>query len=124
MGVDSYSDGFNREYTGLAFYDLNDYNLEWIATPKMDVESVTLSKDGKLLVWNVNDSGYSKIYIKNLQTNDILKPNIQKGFIENLRISSDSRKLGFLMSTPTSPFNIYVMDLKTLNIEKIKLILF
>ena len=38
-----------REYSGLAFYDIIRSKSEWILTPAHDIESVNLSKDGKVL---------------------------------------------------------------------------
>jgi hypothetical protein len=60
-----------REYPGLAFYDISKSKLGWILTPEHDIESVELSKDGKVLVWTENVNGYSNIFIKNTQSGEV-----------------------------------------------------
>jgi hypothetical protein len=56
-----------REYSGLAFYDIIKSKLEWILTLEHKIESVALSKDGKILVWPENVDGHSNIYTKTLR---------------------------------------------------------
>jgi len=119
------STDLNREHMGLAFYDINYSKLEWILTPDSDIEAIDLSKNGKVLAWSINLDGYSRLYIKNLDTEEIQEVlKIPKGVIGKLKISLDGRKIGFLMTTPTSPFNIYIIDLESQKTERLTNALF
>jgi dipeptidyl aminopeptidase/acylaminoacyl peptidase len=111
-----------HEYTGLSFYDISKSKLEWISTPDYDIGSVVLSNDGKVLAWTQNVDGYSNIYVKNLQNEEIQELSEiskRKGVIGDLKISPDGKRIGFLMSTPFSPFNIYVLDIETERLERL-----
>src|SRR5690606_36415377 len=46
-----------REFSGLALYDLGAASYRWVETPDWDVEAVMASKDGRYLVWSVNEDG-------------------------------------------------------------------
>ena len=114
-----------REYAGLALYDINKSKLEWILTPEHDIESIDVSKDGNTLVWTENVDGYSNIYIKNTQNGEIQKitsENISKeggGVVADLKISSDGKTIGVSMTTPTSPSNIYLIDIETKKADRL-----
>ena len=114
-----------REYAGLALYDINKSKLEWILTPEYDIESIDVSKDGNTLAWTENVDGYSNIYIKNTQNGEIQKitlENISKeggGVVADLKISSDSKTIGVSMTTPTSPSNIYLIDIETKKADRL-----
>jgi dipeptidyl aminopeptidase/acylaminoacyl peptidase len=111
-----------REYKGLSFYDISKSKLEWIFTPEHDIESVVLSDNGNVLAWTQNVDGYSNIYVKNLQNKEIQELSEiskRKGVIGDLKISPDGKRIGFLMSTPFSPFNIYILDIETERLERL-----
>ncbi|MDQ4074244.1 MAG: prolyl oligopeptidase family serine peptidase, partial [Thermoproteota archaeon] len=57
-----------RDFTGLAFYHVDRSQIEWIHTPPHDIELIDVSQDGKLLLWIENVDGYSKLYMKDLGT--------------------------------------------------------
>jgi hypothetical protein len=43
------------------FYDLA-ARYDWVETPEHDVTDVTLSDDGRMLAWLVNEDGYERLY--------------------------------------------------------------
>ena len=57
-----------REFTGLAFYALVDRAWTWVETPDWDIENVVISKNGRVLIWLVNENGASKLYGRDLTT--------------------------------------------------------
>jgi dienelactone hydrolase/Tol biopolymer transport system component len=107
-----------REYLGLAFYDIEKSNLEWVLTPEHDIESFDLSEDGNTLAWTENVEGYSRLYIENLKTQEVreihdgvLDNENHKGVIEDVKLSPpDGKRIGIMMTTPTSPSDIYVIE--------------
>jgi len=108
-----------REFANLAFYDIDKSKLEWILTPRYDIELADLSSGGTLLAWTENIDGYSSTFIKNLdngQTEEIT--NLSSiGVIEDLKLSPNGNRIGIMMTTPASLSDIYVIDIN-MNNEK------
>ena len=112
----------NREFMGLAFYNIDTSKLEWILTSPYDIELIDISLDGKLLLWTENVDGYSKLYKKDMVNQEIMEitPTIKKnnkssplnGIIEDLKLSTNGKRIGIMMDMPTSPTNIYLIDLE------------
>jgi dipeptidyl aminopeptidase/acylaminoacyl peptidase len=111
----------NREFIGIAFYHIGNSQLEWIATPQHDVELIDICLDGKLLAWTENVDGYSKLYVKDLDSQKVKEVALTlttdtaavslEGVIEKLKLSPDGKRIGFMMDCPTSPTNVYVVDI-------------
>jgi dipeptidyl aminopeptidase/acylaminoacyl peptidase len=111
----------NREYAGLALYDIDKSELEWILTPEHDIESVDSSKDGKVLAWTENVNGYSNICIKKTRNEEIQEVSelSKVGVIEALKISPDGKRIGVIMTTPKSPSNIYIIDVESKKVDRL-----
>ena len=111
----------NREFMGIAFYHIDKSQLEWIATPQHDVELIDIGLDGKLLAWTENVDGYSKLYVKDLESQKVREVALTlvtdtaaislEGVIEKLKLSPDGKRIGIMMDCPTSPTNVYVVDI-------------
>ena len=104
----------DREFMGLAFYDIGSNTKRWIETPSWDIEHVTLAPDGGYLAWVVNDDGYSRLYVRNLSS-DTMVPvsDIPDGVIRLLVTSRDGTKLGLLLDRAVHPTEIFVVDVAT-----------
>jgi dipeptidyl aminopeptidase/acylaminoacyl peptidase len=101
-----------RENMGLAFYDLQRAGYAWVETPEWDVEDVAASADGRYLAWTVNEDGYSRLYVRQRDTGELLDlPDVPGGVIRQLTMSQDGRMLGMLLDRPTRPTEVYVIDL-------------
>lgn len=102
-----------REYAGLAFYDIYKSKLEWVLTPEHDIELVDLSVDGTTLAWTENVDGYNSIFTKNPRNGNVEEiSNLSlNGVIEDLKLSLDGKRMGIIMTTPTSPSDIYLVDI-------------
>jgi dipeptidyl aminopeptidase/acylaminoacyl peptidase len=72
-------------------------------------------------VWTENVNGYSNIFIKNTQNGEVQEiPEIsKKGVIGQVKISSDGKRIGLIMTTPGSPSNIYVVDMQTNMVDRL-----
>lgn len=60
----------DREFSGLAHYDLASTELEYIETPQNDIEEASLSRDGRLLAWITNEGGYSVLRVRDLSSGE------------------------------------------------------
>ena len=103
----------DREYANLAFYDTGKSKLEWILTSEHDIELVNLSSDGTILAWTENVDGYSSIFTKNLRNGQVQEiTNLSlKGVIEYLKLTTDGKRIGIVMTTSTSPSDIYIVGI-------------
>ena len=64
--------------------------------------------------------GHSNIYTKNTQNGEIqeISEISKKGVIGEVKISSDGKRIGVIMSTPKSPSNIYVIDMQNMRVDR------
>src|SRR5215831_5743327 len=95
-------------------------------TPEHDIELVDLSSDGTTLAWTENVDGYSNVFTKDLRNGKVEEiTNLSlNGVIEDLKLSSDGKRIGIMMTTPIMPSDIYVIDIgkekdNSNNIQKI-----
>ncbi|MEA2513573.1 MAG: hypothetical protein QOJ59_3060 [Thermomicrobiales bacterium] len=100
-----------REFLGLASYNLARGAFEWDVTPDWDIEHLQASNDGSVLVWSVNEDGYSRLYARDERTGQqISLPPIPNGVVQLLKVSPDGKKIGLMLNRPTHPAEIYVVD--------------
>jgi dipeptidyl aminopeptidase/acylaminoacyl peptidase len=103
---------YERDITGLGVLDAVTGRLSWLDTPEWEVESVALSRDGRVLTWLVNVDGASQLRARDLVTGeDLQPPALPAGSARELVITPDGRHAVMLMSTPTRPRNVLVVDL-------------
>src|SRR5919199_370013 len=92
---------------GKGFYVISDLEREYANLAFYDIDKVKLA-------WTENVDGYSSIFTKNLrngQVEEITKNLSSNGAIEDLKLSPDGKRIGIMMTTPTSPSDIYVIDI-------------
>lgn len=103
-----------RAFQGVGFYTLATASWEWVFTPDADVDGIALSKDGQRLVFSVNEAGSTKLYGKNLSTNETLRlPELPLGVASDLNINATGSKAVLRLATPRSSANIFELDLLT-----------
>ena len=114
----------NREFKALGYMDIGSKKTKLLETPEWDVEDVALSPDGKVLVWVVNENGYFTIYFKDRVRETPLRRPLHTGgvlyagmydpweYAELVRFSPDSKRLCFVMSTPTKPREVCTIDVR------------
>jgi dipeptidyl aminopeptidase/acylaminoacyl peptidase len=108
----------NSEHDWLGFFDLESRQVTPVSQPDWSVEMVTVSKNGKWLVWSVNEDGYSRIQVLNRETNEQkeiaeLPGGTLPPFGGGIYLSPDNTTMVVKMVTPTKPNELYVVDLET-----------
>ncbi len=111
----------DSEFVGLAHKSRRDGGeMKWLETPKSDVESVALSPNGRVLAWTENQQGYSTLSLQDLQTGKMLGRPIKTGgalfpgWFDNVTLTSfspDGKQLIYLLTRPTMPPEIHVLQL-------------
>lgn len=124
-GWSASGDGFylltddGREFTGLAFQTLAG-ERSWIETPDWDVENAAESADGRWLVWSVNEDGYSRLHVHDL-TGDLGDREIRMpdGVLSTMTLAKSGNKLGLIWTQPVRPQEVFVVDLESLDVNRI-----
>jgi dipeptidyl aminopeptidase/acylaminoacyl peptidase len=109
------------EFRGLAFYDLASDSHDWVEEPRQDVDDVTMSADGRVLAWLVNDQGYDRLRLRDLQTGqDLPEPDLPSGARPHLTgaepplaLSPDGSHAALIAASPRRPPEAWVVETRT-----------
>jgi dipeptidyl aminopeptidase/acylaminoacyl peptidase len=78
-----------------------------------DVEAFALSHDGAQLAFTVNEGGFSRLFVWRLPSRTpVALPAMRRGIISELSFHPDGSHLGFSLSLPTAPTDVYSIDLE------------
>lgn len=103
-----------REFSALAQFDLDSRRLSWLETPDWDVQEVDLSSDGRFLAWIENQDGYSSLQVRDLQTGSTrAHSDLPEGVYSTLHFSPTQALLGFYISRPVGPEELYMLDVQS-----------
>ena len=106
------------EFRGLAFYDLAAGGFDWVEEPTQDVDDVALSDDGRVLAWLVNDQGYDRLRVRDLESGRDLptaelpagaRPHLT-GDEPPLAVSGDGSHVAVIVSSPRRPPEAWVVE--------------
>jgi dipeptidyl aminopeptidase/acylaminoacyl peptidase len=105
-----------RDVAGLARYEVASRSLRWVhEDPDWDVESVALSHDGRYLAWTVNERGWSRLRLRDLETNadwtyaDQRGRLLGSGVITGLSWARGANRLALTLSAPDVPGDAWVV---------------
>jgi dipeptidyl aminopeptidase/acylaminoacyl peptidase len=109
------------EFRGLAFYDLATDRYEWVEEPTHDVEDLQASHDGRVLAWLVNDEGYDRLRVRDLETGrDLPAPDLPDGARPHLTgaepplaVSPDGSHAALILASPRRPPEAWVVETAT-----------
>jgi dipeptidyl aminopeptidase/acylaminoacyl peptidase len=110
-----------REFRGIAFYDIAAGRYEWVETPDADVEEVAASHDGRVLAWLVNENGWDRLRLRDLETGrDLPDPDLPRGarphltgFQPPIALSRDGARAAVILSGPQRPPEVCVVETAT-----------
>jgi dipeptidyl aminopeptidase/acylaminoacyl peptidase len=101
----------DREFNNIAFYHVATGEIEWVYTVDHDIETGAQSKDGKLLVWVVNEDGMSKLIGINAETNEPFDlPDIPLGVVDAITISPNGKRAALVLARATEAANLHEID--------------
>ncbi|GAK33031.1 dipeptidyl peptidase family member 6 [alpha proteobacterium Q-1] len=100
-----------RNFKGLAYYDLASRSLDWIETPDHDVDDLALSHDGRYLIWTVNDGGTSKLYARDLAQNEMIESPALPAGVYGIDFADRASVLSVRVSAPDIPGAVYSWSL-------------
>ncbi|HEV8250867.1 MAG TPA: S9 family peptidase [Gaiellaceae bacterium] len=114
-----------REFLGLAFFDLERGSYDWLETPEGDVEEVALSQDGRVLAWTVNEAGWGRLRLRDLETGELLPEPQQPPGVgvfwgqSCLCLSPDGSRAALLWASPRRAHELYVVDTRSGRARKV-----
>ena len=96
------------EHLWLAALDPKTGARESIDRPSWDIELAVSSADGRVQAWSVNEDGYSKIRWR-VDGGPSRERDI-KGVCEDLVISADGSRVGFVRYSAVEPWQVWTLD--------------
>jgi len=101
-----------REFQGLARYDMKSKSLEWIKTPEWDIDVAVLSSDARWICYVVNEDAVHRIHLldRNSGMEPIL-PALGMGKVVTLSIAADGSRAALLHDAAVHAPEVVVYDL-------------
>ncbi|MED3561741.1 S9 family peptidase [Bacillus xiapuensis] len=109
----------DREFFGLAFINLKTKHFDWMEHREWDLENLEMSNDKEKLAFTINEGGISKGIILDLNTSDLYTWKTPVGAISKMKFSPDNQKLAYEFNGPAYPPEIWELDLKTIQAERL-----
>lgn len=105
---------FGRDHKGIAYCDVGGKVWRYEVTAAWEIEEAAMSPDGKLLAWVLNDEGYSRLHMTDLERKcEVPVPPVPEGVIRNLQFAPGESgwRLFFLLSTYCTTDDVYSIDM-------------
>jgi dipeptidyl aminopeptidase/acylaminoacyl peptidase len=96
------------DHVALAWFSLPDRTLTVTQSPAWDVEDVVAPAGGQLVVWSVNEDGYSVVHARAADS-PVLVPPVPGGRVKAMSTSADGKVLALLMSTPARAAEVAIV---------------
>ena len=107
-----YATDEHGEFTQAWTYDLASGKKAPLVTARWDVSNVAYSDSGRFRISATNDDARTSISILDTTTNTALKvPGLPPGDLSQIRFSRDEKRLALMLSSDTSPNDVYMVDL-------------
>jgi dipeptidyl aminopeptidase/acylaminoacyl peptidase len=101
----------DREFVGIAKYNLASGEWSWIETPEADIDVLTLSPDGTGYAYSENMSGLSGFNFVNVAKDKRVGAyRLPEGIIRDMEFSPDSRFIAITYGSATKPFDVWAYD--------------
>lgn len=104
---------YEREFDALAYFKVRSKEIGWAIQDKWDITGYTLSKSEKYLLYSTNESGTSKLKLKNLKSGKTKSLRLPKGHCLTYEFTPNEKKVVLIYDSPQNPNDIYVLDIKS-----------
>ena len=112
--------GVPSEFKTLRFHDpARNVLLQLSGAHAWDVDSFTLSDDGKHLAYVTNEDGIDKLHVLALPGHQpVMLPALPIGLISGIDFSPDGKRLAFALNGATSPSDAFVVGLASATLTR------
>ncbi|MEM8963404.1 MAG: prolyl oligopeptidase family serine peptidase, partial [Acidobacteriota bacterium] len=84
-----------------------------------DVEGITLSHDGTMLAYLINEDGIDRLRLLDLETmRERPLPELPIGLMGGLTFTRDDKRLALSLETPVNPADVFVVDLEASELQR------
>ncbi len=101
----------DREFAGLAWYELASGELQYLETPPHDVGDVVLGGNGRWLAWTVNVDGFARLAVRDLETGRVIPAPALPDGVYSLDIAAAAALLAIRTSGPATPGDVHTWNL-------------
>jgi dipeptidyl aminopeptidase/acylaminoacyl peptidase len=101
-----------REHLWLGALDIASGVYEPIDSPEWDVELAASSADGRTQIWSINEDGYSRLRWRG-DDGVVHERSLDGGVCEDLIVSPDGSRAGFVRLSSTEPWQVWTLDTAT-----------
>ncbi|WP_066256001.1 alpha/beta hydrolase family protein [Neobacillus drentensis] len=109
----------DKEFFGLALINIKTKHLDWLELGNWDFEDLAMNSDKNLLAFSINEGGISKGVLLDINRSTLYTWKTPIGVISNLKFSPDSHKLAYQFKGAAYPSDIWELDLKTIQAERL-----
>ncbi|MGG3466850.1 S9 family peptidase [Neobacillus pocheonensis] len=109
----------DREFYGLALLNIKTKHFVWLEQGQWDFEDLAMNKEKSMLAYSINEGGISKGVLVDINRSNLYTWKTPMGVISNLKFSPDSQKLAYVFKGPAHPSDIWELDLKTIQAERL-----
>lgn len=111
------------EFVRVAHLDLSTKSWTWLTEDQWDAESITLSRDGRLLAYTKNEDGRSQLYILDVSQEkpQAIKelPSLPRGVIADALWNPAGTSLALTISAPLYGTEVWELKLETKELRRV-----
>ncbi|WP_298367045.1 S9 family peptidase [uncultured Lutibacter sp.] len=115
-----YTTDVDSEFAYLMKYDIETKTKEKVMEKSWDITSSYFSENGKYQITSINEDAKTKVFINDIETgNDIELPTFDNGSVIGVGFSRDETKIRFYVGGSNSPYNLYIYDIASKEVQKL-----
>ncbi|MBE4909196.1 S9 family peptidase [Bacillus luteolus] len=110
----------SSEFLELKRIELATNDVELVASESWDITNAFFSKNGRYLLYKINNDSKTEVKVIEVQNGEALSINgLPEGQITEVSVSSDESMISLSINSSTSPKNIYLYEVATANVTKL-----
>lgn len=102
-----------REFAGLARYSIVKRKFQYVFTPDWDIGSVSMDRDSKNIAITLNEEGYRRMTIYDIETFETRAYHLPAGDIYHTKFSEDGSQMAFCLGDSRRTSDVWILNLQT-----------
>jgi dipeptidyl aminopeptidase/acylaminoacyl peptidase len=110
----------DKEFVNLAAIDLASGKLSFLKEEDHDVETATLSSDGRYLAYTVNRDGYQDLNVWDFTAKQpVSLPRMPNGIVTTGDFTNDGHTLSLVLNAPSRSADVWLLDLTVGHMQQV-----